>query len=136
MRENKTFESGRSSSRYYDETAGAYEPGNNQSAFREKAGPMLTKRKGELVGQIRDTAQVLRETGDNLIGRDKTRGGQYAHKAADRLERYSDYLHQNSVDHIINDVQVFGRERPWITIGGAFILGVAVARFLKSTERS
>jgi ElaB/YqjD/DUF883 family membrane-anchored ribosome-binding protein len=139
MRENTTFEPGRHPSHSFEgleETTGAHDKGFNRSTFKEKARPMLSRRKGELVDRIKDTVEILRETGDTLIERDKARGGEYAHKAAARLDQYSAYLQENSVDRIIDDVQKFGRERPWITIGGAFFVGVAVARFLKASDRS
>jgi ElaB/YqjD/DUF883 family membrane-anchored ribosome-binding protein len=139
MRENSTFEPAIQPSRPYEgfgEIPGGRDTGLKQSPLKEKARPMLSKRKGELAERIKDTAQVLRETGDTLIEREKARGGEYAHKAAEQLDRYSTYLQDNSVDRIINDVQTFGRERPWVTIGGAFLVGVAVARFFKSSERS
>ncbi len=141
MRENPTFEPTAQPGRAYQgpgfgETPGPRKTEDIQSTFKEKARPMMSKRKNELAEQIKDTAQVLRETAENLIQHDKARGGEYAHRAAERLDRYSSYLQDNSVDTIIDDVQRFGRSRPWITVGGAFLLGVAAARFLKSSERS
>lgn len=138
MRENTTFEPSTQPSRSFEGfegTTGARRT-EDPSMLKEKARPMMAKRKNQLVDQIKDTAQVLRETGDRLIQREKVRGGEYAHKAAEKLDRYSTYLQDKDVDTIIDDVQRFGRERPWLTIGGAFLLGVAVARFLKASERS
>ncbi len=138
MRENPTFEPRTQPARSYQgfgETSGARNSEGYQSTLKEKAKPMMAKRKNELADQIKDTAEVLRETAENLIQHDKSRGGEYAHKAAERLDRYSMYLQNNSVDTIVDDIQRFGRERPWVTIGAAFLLGVAAARFLKSSQR-
>jgi hypothetical protein len=113
-------------------TSGA--PAKGEIKTRVK--PMFDERKNRLASHLMDTADVLRETGSRMEQKKQLGGGEYARKAADRLADYSGYLQNNSVDTILRDVQHFSRERPWLIMGGAFILGATLARFMKASGES
>jgi hypothetical protein len=59
--------------------------------------------------------------------------GQVADKAAEQVERFSGYLQQRDVSQIVGEVEDFARRRPAPVLGGAFVLGMIAARFLKSS---
>jgi hypothetical protein len=60
---------------------------------------------------------------------------QYADKMADQVERFSNQLRDKDVEQFISDAQDLARRQPGIFIGGAFALGVFLARFIKSSSR-
>jgi hypothetical protein len=60
--------------------------------------------------------------------------GQYAERAAGQTDRLSEYLHDKEASQLIGDVEDFARSRPSVFLGGAFVLGIAAARFLKSSS--
>ncbi len=115
-----------------DESSGA----PARSEIRSRVKPMFDERKNRLAGRLMDTADVLRETGSKMEQKNQLGGGEYVRKAADRLTDYSGYLQNNDVDTIMRDVQQFTRERPWLIMGGAFILGATLARFMKASGES
>lgn len=81
-------------------------------------------------------AQALRQSGEQLRSNDSgTPVHQYISSAADRVERLSDYLRSSSVSDMMGEVEQFARRQPAIFIGGALMLGLLGARFLKSSSR-
>lgn len=81
-------------------------------------------------GDIGDVARALHETSKQLEG---NVASPYIDKAADELERLSGYLRNASVPEIARNVESFARREPALFLGGAFVLGIAAARFIKSS---
>ena len=100
---------------------------------RERAKPQIAKGKERASEQLEGIASALRSTGEQLHEQDQGSVGGYAEQAADQVERLSGYLRDREPEHLLNDVEDFARERPAIFLGGAFLLGAAAARFLKSS---
>jgi hypothetical protein len=76
---------------------------------------------------------ALRESGRQLQGQNATMAS-YVDGAASQLERFSGGIRERDLQQIVRDVEGFARERPAIFMGGAFALGLGMARFLKSSE--
>ena len=91
---------------------------------------MAADRLGSVVGVIRDVAQKLQEN-------DTTGGvGRYANQAADQMDRLTHYLRDNDLGAFVRDTETFARRRPELFLGGTFLAGMLLARFLKaSSER-
>jgi hypothetical protein len=53
--------------------------------------------------------------------------------ASDQLRRFADQIREKGVADMLDDVNTFARRRPALFIGGAFLVGVGLARFLKSS---
>ncbi len=100
---------------------------------QEQAKSQIAQRKGEAAGQIEGIANALRQTGEQLHEQDQGSVGRYAEQAADQAERFSGYLRDRDADQLVGDVEDFARQRPAVFLGGAFLLGAAAARFLKSS---
>jgi hypothetical protein len=58
---------------------------------------------------------------------------QYSDKAANSLERMTNYIREQDAQRLLNDVQNFGRRQPALLLGGAFLLGFAGARLIRSS---
>lgn len=95
---------------------------NKLDAQRERAASGL----GSMV-------DALRESGRNLQGQNATMAS-YVDGAASQLERFTGGIREKDLNQIVRDVEVFARQRPAIFLGSAFALGLAMARFLKSSE--
>jgi hypothetical protein len=80
---------------------------------------------GQFSSAIRDTATRLQDE------KDATLAG-YAEVVAERLERAADYVGTSDPSTMLSDAQRFAKRRPEIVIGGMFVAGVALARFLKA----
>jgi hypothetical protein len=79
-------------------------------------------------------ADALRQTGQNLSKEDQDTMARYASQAAERIDRFSGQLDEKSVDEILSGVENFARERPEVFLGGALVLGLFAARFIKSSS--
>jgi hypothetical protein len=89
---------------------------------REKAAQGLNS----VAGAIRQTTEGLRE-------RDQLGVTPYVEGLADQVERFSDYILSSNVGQLVGEVEGFARREPAIFLGGAFLLGLVGARFLKSS---
>jgi len=119
----------------------------------------VTQQAGEKVGQLADqakqtvtsqvatqkdkasealssVAQALRQTGDQLRSNDQGAISQYAGQAADQIERLSGFLRDRDVNDILHETERFARRQPALFLGGAFVLGLIGARFLKSSQQN
>ena len=106
---------------------------------RGKLGETLDRRTTEAGGQVRQAAQVLRQSGSQMLTQAEGNGQQVAHfteVAADRVEQFGGYLERTSGDQLLRDAEDFARRRPWMVAGFGVVAGLAASRFLKaSSER-
>jgi hypothetical protein len=103
---------------------------------QERAGSQINRGKETAATQLSQVANAVRRLGENLGGEDVGPIGRYAtdygEKAAENIERLSNYIREQDPKQLLNDVQNFGRRRPVVLLGGAFLLGFAGARLIKS----
>ena len=85
---------------------------------------------GTVVNAVRRFGETLNNEGQGPIARF---AAQYGDKAADSLDRVAQYLREQDPKRLLDDVQNFGRRQPALLIGGAFLLGFAGARIIKSS---
>lgn len=104
---------------------------------QQQAGSRLTQQKDAAASELEKVADAVRQLGEQL-GNQKEQGpiahyaAEYGKKAADGLERLTNYLRQNDPKELLTEIEKLGRRQPALLIGGAFLLGLAGARFLKS----
>ncbi len=102
-----------------------------------RAGSQLNRQKEAAASELSQVANAVRRIGNTLSGEESGKIVQYAaeygEKAADRIEQLSNYIREQDPKQLINDVQNFGRRRPALLLGGAFLLGFAGARLIKSS---
>jgi hypothetical protein len=105
---------------------------------QQQAGSRLDRGKDEAASELEKVAGAVRQLGEGLGGQDQGPIAQYAaeygRKAADGLERLTNYLRENDTRALVNEIENFARRQPAIMIGGAFLLGLAGARFIKSSR--
>ena len=77
-------------------------------------------------------ANVFRSAGNELRNENEM-VAQYVDMASDQLKRFADQIRQKGVTDMLDDVHAFARRRPALFIGGAFLVGLGLARFLKSS---
>lgn len=101
---------------------------------RQRVEDQIDTRKEWASGELSGISQALRQTGSQLREQDQGSIGQYAEQAAGQTDRLSGYLHEKEASQLIGEVESFARSRPSFFLGGAVILGVAAARFMKSSS--
>lgn len=104
---------------------------------QEQAGSQFARGKESAANDLTHVVDAVRKFGQSLSGE---QGGpiaryaaEYGDKAAQSLERLSTYIREQDPKQLLNDVQNFGRRRPALLLGGAFLLGFAGARLIKSS---
>jgi len=82
---------------------------------------------------LNSVAGAIRQTTEGLRDRDQLGVTPYVEGLADQVERFSDYILSSNVGQLVGEVEGFARREPAIFLGGAFLLGLVGARFLKSS---
>ena len=102
----------------------------------QQAKSQIATQKERAAGQLEGVAQALHQTGQQLREQDQGPIGRYADKAAEQVERFSGFLRERDANELIGEAESLARSRPTVFLGGAFVLGLAAARFLKSSSSS
>jgi len=90
------------------------------------------ERAADSVSQLADAIQ---QVSGNLQGQEPIVAG-VADTAAEQAQRIAAYLREKDVNQIIRSGEDFARQQPLLFYGGAFVLGLALARFLKAGDSS
>jgi ElaB/YqjD/DUF883 family membrane-anchored ribosome-binding protein len=116
--------------------------GQAQEKAREAAGKaqeglrrQIDQRSTQAGEQVNSTAGDLRSVGEELRKQGKETPAKLADRAAEQTERVGSYLKENEPDKMLEDVEDFGRQRPWAVLAGGLAVGVLAARFLKASSR-
>jgi ElaB/YqjD/DUF883 family membrane-anchored ribosome-binding protein len=117
--------------------------GQAQEKAREAAGKaqegvrrQIDQRSTEAGERVATTAQDLRSVGEELRKQGKDAPAKLADRAAEQTEKVGSYLKERGPDEMLEDVEDFGRERPWAVLAGGVAVGVVAARFLKASSRN
>jgi len=101
---------------------------------RQQVSSRLAGQKDRAAEGLTSVAHALRQTSQHLREQDQQTVTGYIEGAASQVERVSDYLRQNDLGGLIDDVEQFARRQPALFLGGTFVLGLLGARFLKSSR--
>ena len=97
------------------------------TAFLDQQRQRAAEVVGDCVAATRRAAQKLHDENDhNLAG--------YADAVAERMDSVGRYLREQDSGRMIHDAADLARRRPEWVLGGAFVAGLAIARFLKATR--
>ena len=105
---------------------------------QERAGSQINRQKETAATEISQVANAVRRIRESLPGGEESGAlarfaSEYGDKAANSLDRLSNYIREQEPRQLLDDVQNFGRRRPALLLGGAFLLGFAGARLIKSS---
>lgn len=99
----------------------------------EQAKSTVETRKDGVAEDLGTVAEVIRQTSYEAASDNPTLM-EYGQRIANQLEGVSTYLDNHGLDEILTDAQSFARRQPAVFLGGAFMLGLAVGRFLRSSS--
>lgn len=100
---------------------------------RDRAGSTFAQSRRQAADQIGGIGSAFRHTGETLRGEDQTRFADVADNVARQIDRVADYLRESDGRTIASDIERLARRQPALVFAGAFALGVAAARFFKSS---
>ena len=90
--------------------------------------------KGQAAGVLSGVAGALHDTSDSLRDRDQDAFARYADQAATQLDQFTSAVRDRSVGELLDEAERFARRDPGLFLGGAFLLGIFGARFLKASD--
>ena len=100
--------------------------------IQQRVTSRVDEQKNRAADGLGGIADVIRSAGDELRGENETLAS-YVDLASDQMRRVADQIRERGVADMMDDVAQFARRRPTLFIGGAFLVGIGIARFLKSS---
>jgi hypothetical protein len=98
---------------------------------KEKVSKTVGKRWEESAMQLSGIADTLRQKGGELEG---SMFAPVVNQAAAQIDRAAEFVMDADVDQVVRSTEGFARREPLLFVGGAFTLGLLVARFFKSAS--
>lgn len=111
-----------------------HEAASLASAAEDKAHDQISEKKEIATKTMGDFAAAVRKAGDDLVQHDQSVAGRVVKQAADGLEGLSRSLSEKSPGELLNAVRDFGRKNPAAFAAGAALFGLALGRFVRSSE--
>ncbi len=104
------------------------------SQAREQATQLVDRTKDQTAQRLGSLASALRQAARQLETDDAAGFGRYAGMAADQVDKVADYVGGRDLRELVRDTETFARRHPDLFLGGAFVAGVMLARFVKSSR--
>jgi hypothetical protein len=102
---------------------------------RNRASSSLGESKGQFADQFGTIAEALRRTTEHLRSEDQQRIAGITDTVARQVDQVANYLRNKDAAAMRTDLENLARRQPALVLGGALILGLMGARFLKSSQR-
>lgn len=118
-----------SSAREYPRAAGVMDQVKQQASTR------VNEQKARAAEGLGSVASAIRQASEQLRSENQTLAS-YADKAVDQIQLFADRMRDKEPAEMLRDAERFARRNPAAFVGGAFIIGLALTRFLKSSGDS
>ena len=102
---------------------------------RDRAGSSLGESKSQFAEQFGTIADALRRTTEHLRSEDQQRIAGITETVASQVDQVANYLRSKDAGAMRVDLENLARRQPALMVGGALLLGLIGARFLKSSQR-
>ncbi len=93
----------------------------------------LTGQKERVANGLGDVAQMLTQSAATMRDQGQPGGSVLADSLSQRIAKLSDTVHQKEIEEILADTEDFARRQPAVFLTIATLLGILLARFLKSS---
>lgn len=109
---------------------------NTFQQARDRASSSLGESKSQVADQFGTVADALRRTTEHLRSEDQQRIAGLTETIARQVDQVANYLRTKDAQAMKQDLENLARRQPALMLGGALVLGLIGARFLKSSERN
>ncbi|WP_395672664.1 hypothetical protein [Phenylobacterium sp.] len=109
---------------------------NFAAAAQQKAAGEIEKHKQTATNTLGQVAEAIRRAGDQLSEGDAAPVSRYVSQAADGIENFTRSLSDMRPEEMADAVRDFSRRNPAVVLAGAVLAGVALGRFLRSSEQA
>ena len=101
---------------------------------RTRGVQMLDEQRHTAASQLQTVGEAVHRAADKFReDRDDNIAG-YVDALADEVDRCARYLEQRDMGALVHDTQRFARRNPELFLGGMFLAGLALSRFLKASR--
>ncbi len=95
---------------------------------------LIEEQKIRAATEIANIGAAVRRAADKLHDQKSDRLAKYVDTAAKQLDGVAKYVVENDLSDLVQEAERFARRRPAVIVGGAFLLGLAVGRFVKAAQ--
>jgi hypothetical protein len=101
---------------------------------KQRAQSMADEGRNKIAGRMEGVARALKRTASAMQQDENERDlSNVTDQLGTQVEKVSDWLKEHDTRDMIWRVENFARRQPAVFLGGAFVIGLAAARFLKSS---
>ena len=100
---------------------------------KQQASTRVNEQKARAAQGLGSVASAIRQASEHMRAENQTLAA-YADKAVDQIQLFADRMRDKDPAEMVQDVERFARRNPAAFVGGAFFLGLGLARFLKSSS--
>jgi hypothetical protein len=108
---------------------------NTLQQARDRAGSSLGDSTPTVADQCETIAGAQRRTTEHLRAEDQQRIAGLTESVARQVDQIANYLRNKDAPAMRTDLENLARRQPALMLGGALVLGLIGARFLKSSQR-
>lgn len=101
---------------------------------KQRAESMADEGCNRLAGRMEGVARALRQTATAMNDDENGDLSNITNQLGSQVEKMSSWLKDHDTRDVIWRVENFARRQPAVFLGGAFVIGLAAARFLKSSS--
>ncbi len=101
---------------------------------KQTAMSQAASQKDQAAESLNTVSQAVNQAAQQLRQNNQAPVAQVAESAASNISQLAEYLRSRSINDLIGDVEEFASSQPALFLGGAFLVGVLGARFLKSSR--
>jgi hypothetical protein len=110
------------------------EAANFASQAQQRAAGEIEKHKATATETLGTFANAIRRAGDELSTSDQSMAARFVGQAADGLENFARALSEKRPEDLLDTVRDFSRRNPTAFVAGTVLAGLALGRFLRSSE--
>lgn len=117
-------------------TSGAREyprPVGVMDQVKQQASTRVNEQKARAAEGLGSVANAIRQASEHMRTENQTLAA-YADRAVDQIQLFADRVRDKDPAEMVQDVERFARRNPTAFVGAAFLLGLGLARFLKSSS--
>lgn len=111
-----------------------HEAGKEAEGVVKQVEAVAEEQKASLSSMLSDIAAAAQSAGEQLSSRQQSGAAGFASSIGQGLSSMAETLKRQRPGDIMSDVQQFARANPTAFIGGAVLIGVALARFAKASS--
>ena len=101
---------------------------------REEAERLFDEQKGKAASKVTRYGKAIHQTAHALHAVKADGLAEYVDSAAGAVEGLKDYLEERNLAQVLEDAGEVARRHPGMVIGGMFLTGLALGRFLKASD--